>query len=52
MTKKARELHANPLTAPPKPKPRDDVVPLWKVWRWSLHPGESPWRDDDTKLER
>lgn len=43
---KARELHANPLTAPPKPKKRDDEIPLWRVWRWSLaHPNESPWRE-------
>jgi hypothetical protein len=46
--RKATELHANPLTAPPRPTARADDVPLWKVWRWSLaHPNESPWRDDE-----
>ena len=47
MAAKAKELHANPLTAPPKPPPRAGVVPLWQVWRWSLaHPGVSPWQED------
>lgn len=46
MPAKAQELHANPLTAPPKPSPRPGTVPLWKVWRFSLkNPGVSPWRD-------
>jgi hypothetical protein len=44
---KAKELHANPLTAPKKKEPPKDTIPLWKVWKWSLrNPGVSPWKND------
>lgn len=46
---KAKELHANPLTAPPRPPEREGMVPHWKVWRFSLaNPGVNVWRDDES----